>query len=1236
MNNHYYRTTAKALLTGCGFLCATFTGWAQDDEEEVFELSPFTIDASQDEGYYASQTMAGGRLNQSLKNTGAAIQVITKDFMDDLGATGIDELLQYTTSSEVAGILGNFTGGSTDGDGELSTGGARRDPDGTSRIRGLAAPDRTRNFFITEIPFDSYNTERIDINRGANSFLFGLGTPAGLINNGLAQARFNDSNEISTRVGSGGKDPSYRASFGVNRVIMEDKLAIRVNGLMDRTQYRQRPTYKNDDRIYTAFSYRPFGNQNTVISGYMERGEQIGNAPDVLLPQHNLDTFLNEPIVGRMSLDAYDLVRYFNNPEGPNNTNQRRTGVRRGSTTIFDSRVAGDYDTPIFRDRPNVNSINNWNWSAGAYGYVFDGANGNNSFSFPLVAQFRGADYNRGDPFWDPDNRGKGAPQMRVHGNRSDIGGFGANEELAGSVDGDFYESDAGWQDQGFTDLNTFDFSRNNLGWDNDFYSRDFFNYNVSLKQTFWEGKGGFEIAFDSQDLYKDSYTAFNGGNSKIIFDINEKLLLPTQEYLDTGENPGVIDNPNFGRPFAITKSGQRTEDLQDETLRFTGFAKYDFADHMNNDSMSKILGNHTLTILADQSQSDEIWINWTTNSFGLNGFDPGVHIGPANARQSANAARSTPVLVYLGPQQLDAFSDPSFGLEDFQLTPATYDLRLEPGLPIERTVWYLGDGVNNTNYDSRIAGDATNPINGDEEWRTVTTTTYDVPTKNYRLQRTNIESLAVNSQSMMLDNHLVLNMGYREDTIDNDLNTEAPLLGIDEVADLRAHDTWLLEDGLFTKTKSSVFGYGGVVYWPKKLIGLPEWIDDITLHYNTSENFVPATDRVDQFRNKVGSPTGESKDWGISMYLMNNKVVARFNWYDAFLENERSPVSNLFNQTNSALFAHASQLNMDLTRVDNDRDGFMDVGFAESEYGYDPELGYAPAEIDPETMEVLEPARNLEELTAEFYPFINESIAAFESIIPALTPELKEAYNFREASDGSFDTQWAGQITDTNDIAAKGFEAEIILNPTNSWRIAFNAAQQETVLTNIAPRLTSLFEDIWFPHLELYGTLDWNNPLEPVAGNNTLQQRNSQMIDYFVAKAQEGQPTGEQREWRFNFITNYTFREGLLKNFQFGGAARWQDEYSSGYPLIEDGGFIKPDIKNAYKTEAYTSIDLTFGYRKKILDNVDWRMQINVRNIQNWDNKDLEVSRYQPDGSAARVRYSPPRQIFLTNTFRF
>ena len=54
MNKIYHRKLPKAALLALGFACATFTSWAQETEEEVFELSPFTVDAAGDEGYYLS------------------------------------------------------------------------------------------------------------------------------------------------------------------------------------------------------------------------------------------------------------------------------------------------------------------------------------------------------------------------------------------------------------------------------------------------------------------------------------------------------------------------------------------------------------------------------------------------------------------------------------------------------------------------------------------------------------------------------------------------------------------------------------------------------------------------------------------------------------------------------------------------------------------------------------------------------------------------------------------------------------------------------------------------------------------------------------------------------------------------------------------------------------------------------------------------------------------------------
>jgi len=86
-----------------------------------------------------------------------------------------------------------------------------------------------------------------------------------------------------------------------------------------------------------------------------------------------------------------------------------------------------------------------------------------------------------------------------------------------------FQTNGPGWSRQGFTDLKTFDFSKANLSWDNDYYTRNFFNYSASLEQNFWDGKGGFEIAYDYQDFFSTNYPAFNSGINPIRIDINRE-----------------------------------------------------------------------------------------------------------------------------------------------------------------------------------------------------------------------------------------------------------------------------------------------------------------------------------------------------------------------------------------------------------------------------------------------------------------------------------------------------------------------------------------------------------------------------------------------------------------------------------------------------------------------------------------------------------------------------------------
>src|SRR5207247_6426129 len=77
---------------------------ATPSDVEIVTLTPFEVSTSKDTGYQATETLAGTRIRTDLADVASAIQVLTKEFMRDVGATDNQTLLQFTTSPEAAGL----------------------------------------------------------------------------------------------------------------------------------------------------------------------------------------------------------------------------------------------------------------------------------------------------------------------------------------------------------------------------------------------------------------------------------------------------------------------------------------------------------------------------------------------------------------------------------------------------------------------------------------------------------------------------------------------------------------------------------------------------------------------------------------------------------------------------------------------------------------------------------------------------------------------------------------------------------------------------------------------------------------------------------------------------------------------------------------------------------------------------------------------------------------------------
>src|SRR5450432_264298 len=179
-------------------------------DSDVVMLSPFEVTAtSGSDSYTADSTLAGNRLNTQLRDIGSSVSVVTSQFLADTGATDNTSLLQRLGSTEVGGVNGNFASAGSGSSATLLTEDTVRPTEDTC-IRGLAAADNTHDFFLSDIPWDSYNVDRIDISRGPNAILFGEGSPAGIINATSNGASFSNSGNLDIRYGSWG---SFRQSL---------------------------------------------------------------------------------------------------------------------------------------------------------------------------------------------------------------------------------------------------------------------------------------------------------------------------------------------------------------------------------------------------------------------------------------------------------------------------------------------------------------------------------------------------------------------------------------------------------------------------------------------------------------------------------------------------------------------------------------------------------------------------------------------------------------------------------------------------------------------------------------------------------------------------------------------------------------------------------------------------------------------------------------------------------------
>ncbi len=271
--------------------------------EAPLVLNPFTVDATTDVGYAATSTLGGTRLKSELRDVASQIDVMTSEFLEDIGALTLDEALRYSMNTEVSDE--NFVPGT-----DPNASGVFSSAYG-SRTRGLSRSNNTHDFFETNVPIDTYNTgRRFTLVSGSNAILFGAGFAGGT--NDVAFDRPDVRKFSGTATLRADSNGSFRSSLNLNQPLIKNLLAFRVAGLKaDEKDYRE-GVGSRTDRYYTSLLLQP--SRRFSIRGWYENYDsRQRNAANTLVADRITPWLAaGRPIFNNAGLNAASAVAQFN------------------------------------------------------------------------------------------------------------------------------------------------------------------------------------------------------------------------------------------------------------------------------------------------------------------------------------------------------------------------------------------------------------------------------------------------------------------------------------------------------------------------------------------------------------------------------------------------------------------------------------------------------------------------------------------------------------------------------------------------------------------------------------------------------------------------------------------------------------------------------------------------------------------------------------------------------------
>ena len=1181
------------------------------DEEEVFELDPFTV-STDFEGYKAVDTLGGSRVRTSLADTASAISVITPKLMEDLAVTDAEDLLIYTLNTEIAGLDGNFSGLSVRGQGipsGASEGTRLNNPGGVNRARGLTAMDSTRNYFPSDIPWDGFNISRVDISRGPNSFLFGTGSPSGIANVSTNEAIFDTFGTLEVRFGSYG---SARASLDYNRELIAKELSVRVNLLDERTEYRQEPAFRDAQRFYAAVRYDPqflrTDTAYTKIQASYESGDVESNNPRTLPPIDYVTGYLNDP---NASATGYNPWTY-----------------------AMDTSISIDPNASLWSSSGSLS--NQYQWGNGSPQFYYDAASGQlqdagqSSFTSPT-----GNGYDTLENTWNVHTGGystyaKAMNYFYRQANNDADGG-----EFAGA-----YRGTVRYFDNTLHDSSIFDFYNKLIDGNNKREWQDWKAYNVSVVQGLFSDRLVIQAVADHQEFERGDKGILS--SPLITLDLNSHNL-KTPTWL-----PGATTNPNVGRPVVFGNQGHNNfHKTTRENYQVTAAYNLDFERDFGSDGFwGKLLGRHEFTFLGGRYTRKE-----ESRNYKLNGVDPIYKVYSGDNSNPLPVDNGFNWLAYLGPSMLGT-SGAGANLSNLQhdlIPPNSY------GYTVFSKEWTAGDSVDPSDpwvYTGREGNEITqvqadNPANYRGYYRATVPTIYgdslpDVLATGGSKRYQRLTSKAFLYQGHLWEGMIIPSFGYREDTT---------LQRGNEASQFRDPDTRIynldydiIDEGVKATTTSS--SYGVAVHLPKSLKKLLPEGTDLTFYYFHGENETPRI-RYAIDGSQLPNEKGETDDYSVQLDAMDGRFTARLTYFKTKNQHASASVGQPLGTfmiralPEWVLTQHAYSMAHQSLPIDengyfvlpsSDWYDWTKESWANWPYGWMNDHPQEAAMVNEAMMN---------EFT-ELYP--QEYWDSYGYNIDVAAIKAGDWFNIIKGTDfpswespflGGGDTIHGEYPTIDQNLESKGWELEVTFRPLKNWDITFNGSKVDATQTGLGESaqhqlqgMADLFLGSGLQYAGIWGGFEG-------AKNSFLTDL---WAPYLTQIALIGTEQPELRKYRFNLITNYSFREGTLEGLNIGGAFRWQDKAILGYGIHETEIYGETswiaDVNQPIYGPTDSHLDLWVGYQRRLTDKIDWRVQLNVRNVG--ESISLVPVSFNPNGEVAQQRIQEGQTFNFTMKFLF